>query len=807
MKLRQISIAALISLVACAAALPALALSAFDFDANCIPLSYITRSTNGGTALTNSSARTWLGPNGRIEMSVTLQNTGTQVIFAQGANNDASSWQLMVVSAQWRLGYKSVQKYAGSPVANTRYDIVCERKNGKVSLVVNNVALIEDWEVDDLDVNEGLTFFHRKNKDKWNNSPSTMKFHYARIYNNGVLEAEYLPCANKIFTVGLYETVGDVWDTPSAIGFDWADRVAKIHEKFCNMSTSDGGEEVDWVSSRSAEFLQTDFLPDTTDVIKMKFALTAASGNYTLFSAGGAKAGAGDPYMMELMCMQAGTWRPSFGSGAGSTVGSWTTNVDYEVEYSAANGFKVNDTFVEELPNSSLAGTFVPAFGFSFFSRLQPVNGVINPLSCPAKCKFYWAKVYASNGTTLKADFVPYVDGNGFAGIKEKISGKVFLPLFGRLTPSNGARPHAVYVSPDAYGDDSNEGTFRSPYKSLTSAIGATVTGGTVYLKDGTYTSSNYTSNYTLEGANRAHALIGVSDDPSKVVFDGVGIGKRAFVSRTSQGVTNGTFKNMTFCNFTNAYNGATIYSEGAQIENCVFENNEVSISNDSSVKGGIVHANGGSVKRCVFRNNRASGDSSALGSAALLLGNCVVENCLFEGNVSDGPEGRCCTVYVGGNSTATIRNCSFVKNHAQAETGDSTAGIRIDSAGARVVNTVFCGNSHNLGGSAVHSVARFMNGSFETVFSNCAVDYAIGSNGRVIGNTAFADWANGDYSPHEMSRLINRGVPYLGDGALPEQYGTDLLGNPRFVGAGIDVGAYEWQGKDPFFGITIMIR
>ena len=801
MKSRRICAAVLIFLAAFAA-FPASARSEFDFDVDSIPLSYITRPTNGNAALTNSSARTWLGPNGRIEISVTLQNTANQTIFAQGASTDSSSWQLMVVNNQWRLGYQSVQKLVGSPVANMRYDIVCERKGGKVSLVVNNEVLLEDWEVGELDVNEGITFFHRKSKGKWNVNPSTMKFHYARIYNDGELEAEYVPCAYKIFTGGLHETVGDAWDTSSAIGFDWADRAAKIHERFCNEGTSDGGEEVDWVTTRGVEVLQTDFLPDTTDVVKMKFAITAASGHQTVFSAGGAQTGTGDYYMMELLCMQAGTWRPSFGSGAGTADGSWTTNVDYEVEYSAADGFKVNDTFVEGLPNSSVAGTFVPAFGFTFFSRIQLNSGLINPLSCPAKCKFYWAKVYASDGTTLEAHFVPYVDGSGFAGIKEKVSGKVFLPLFGRLTPSNGARPHAVYVSPDAYGDNSNAGSFRSPYKSLTTGIEATATGGTVYLKEGTH---DFDDNYGLEGNNRAHALIGVSDDPSKVVINGATKNRRAFLSRTSNGAVNGAFKNMTFRNFTNAYNGATIYSEGALIENCVFEDNEVSIS-DGEVKGGIIYANGGNVKRCVFRNNRLFG-TSALGSAALLLGNCVVENCLFEGNVSDGPEGRCCTVYIGANSTAVVRNCTFVKNGTQAETSESTAGIRIDSAGARVVNTVFCGNSHNQGGSAVHSVACLVAGSFDTVFSDCSVDYAIGSTGRVIDNSVFADWANGDYSPHGKSRLINRGSAYLGGAALPEQYGTDLLGNPRYVGAGIDIGAYEWQGKDPCFGITIMIR
>ena len=149
------------------------------------------------------------------------------------------------------------------------------------------------------------------------------------------------------------------------------------------------------------------------------------------------------------------------------------------------------------------------------------------------------------------------------------------------------------------------------------------------------------------------------------------------------------------------------------------------------------------------------------------------------------------------------------MKNRTQSQHEDSTAGIRIDSASASVVNTVFCGNEHNLGDSLTHSVVRFMSGASSSLFSNCAADYAIGAGNREIGGdgSVFADWANGDYALHGKSRLISRGAAYLGDGILPEQYGTDLVGNPRYVGECIDVGAYEWQGADPHFGLTIVIK
>ena len=815
-KLARVLVAVLLCVVA---AFPAVARSAFDFDANHIPLSYVTRSSSDKNALTNSSAHTWLGANGRIEMSVTLTSaSGNQVIFAQGSNAGSSTWELLLVSGHWRLGYNSVYRGANfpnnggtgrwnevTPTAGTTYGIVCERKDGKLYLTINDVVLVDGEAVAELGRNEGLTFFHRKSSNNWNNCPSSMKFHYAKIYNDGVLEAEYVPCIYKVFVGGIYDVVGGVEDYSSVVGFDWDERAEKFHEKFCNRGKADGGEEVDWIyPDTRSEFLQTDFVPDSTDVIKMKFSVMGASGHHTIFSVGGA--GPSSP-LLELLCLDTGKWRPSYKAVDGSNAaGAWTTNVDYEVEYSAADGFKVgNDVVKATMVNASLAGTFALTYGFTFFSRIQWSGdgaAAIDPLSCKAKCKFYWAKVYASDGTTLKADFVPYVDGDGFAGIKEKLSGKVFLPLFGRCVASNGARPQAVYVSPDSHGDNSNAGTFRSPCKTIHDAATRTVTGGTLYLKDGTY---SHSSRYDLQGDNHAHSIIGFSGDPTKVIIRGARNGQRAFIASTDFGAINPVIKNLTFSNFKITYNGATVYAVGALIENCVFEDNETEVT-DSSNWGGTLWADRTTVRRCVFTNNLACG-TAALGSGAVLIGNSKVENCLFEGNVADGPEARCCTVYVAAGSTAAIRNCTFAKNSARATSTYSTAGIRIDSASARVVNTVFYGNEHNLGGSLEHSVGRFMHGTYDTAFVNCAADYQINSGCRTIDATVFADWANGDYAPHGKSRLINRGSAYLGAGATPEQYGADLLGNPRCVGAGIDIGAYEWQGRDPVFGFTILFK
>lgn len=787
----------------------AFARSAFDFDTKHIELSYITRMTNPARVEAGNltSEKVWLGPQGRIEISVTLQNLNNQVVFSQGSNAASSTWELLVVSGKWRLGYNGEYVYVEPPLPQpaigTRYDIVCERKDGKVSLVINDQLLIEKTGTGELGMAEGLAFFQRKNGNKWNNCPSTMKFHGAKVYNADVLVADYVPIVNNFYgNAGLMDKVEgatSIEDT-SVFKFDAADRAASIDKMLCNLGKDDGGAEVDWVASSCQEIVPTDFVPAGTDVIKVKLALTDSAAHYTIFSAGGAGPGGTNRKMMELLCMSAGTWRPSIEETTGTTCGSWTAGTDYEVEFSLGGGLKVNGTVCGALPSST--GDFIPTYGLSFFSRMQlgALSGGIDPLSCASKCKIYWAKVYASDGTTLKADFVPYVDGDGFAGLKDTVSGKVYLPLFGRLTPSNGARPQAVYLAPGTAGDNYNAGTFRSPIQSPDTARQRTVTGGTIYLKDGTYTFGSCT---WVEGDNSAHSVVGASGDPAKVIIDGNASGNRVFCTRWD---SNAVYKNLTFRNCRGTASGAAIYTDCALIENCVFTNNEVSISDQSKAEGGIVYAAGGSVVRgCVFRDNRATGTSS-LGSGAMIGGSAVLENCLFDGNTGNGPEFRCCTVYISGGCSAVVRNCTFVKNHAIATDETATSGIRCDSANARIVNTVFCGNTCSLGGSLTHSVICYMNCD-SSVFTNCAADYAIGNGCRTITSDVFADWTAGDYAPYAKSRLINRGNAYLGGEAQPSDYGIDLAGNPRFVGSDIDIGAYEWQGRDPLFGLFIVVK
>ena len=73
-----------------------------------------------------------------------------------------------------------------------------------------------------------------------------------------------------------------------------------------------------------------------------------------------------------------------------------------------------------------------------------------------------------------------------------------------------------------------------------------------------------------------------------------------------------------------------------------------------------------------------------------------------------------------------------------------------------------------------------------------------------LVGSSAFADAANGDYSPAaEDSPLVNVGADYAANGGDSL---FDLVNNPRVWTKRVDIGAYEFMYK-PESGFMIIVR
>ncbi|MBI4559218.1 MAG: right-handed parallel beta-helix repeat-containing protein [Candidatus Hydrogenedentes bacterium] len=268
---------------------------------------------------------------------------------------------------------------------------------------------------------------------------------------------------------------------------------------------------------------------------------------------------------------------------------------------------------------------------------------------------------------------------------------------------------------------------------------------------------------------------------------------------------------------------------------NCEFAGNQ---SNDGD---GAVSM-GGVVQGCVFRDNAGS-EAGALGvSRAITVSNCVFIN--NEGRREGGALSVQDVHYLG-LTTQIIENCVFAHNRVLGTSGDQGYGgaIEFQSSEARVDNCLFYGNSAENAGAAVAAwgyanddgeiltgPVTFTNCTFSgnsapegrggvsyypvAVFRNCIlwdniggelvppptywiyeVEYSLVKGGtegpgNIDSNPLFVDTVNEDFR-------LQAGSPAIDTGTLEGAPATDIRGVPRPQGAGVDMGAYEYQAGD----------
>ena len=384
----------------------------------------------------------------------------------------------------------------------------------------------------------------------------------------------------------------------------------------------------------------------------------------------------------------------------------------------------------------------------------------------------------------------------------------------GAMLMSTPAQSADYYVAKS--GDDGNAGTQDAPFATIGKAIteaNTAIDGGadsaTIYVGDGTYaehtltlekpitivgesgnrdavivnangSSSNKRRTFTLNHA--AATLSGITVKNGYMNVSGNNAGGNILISANGGVVTNCVVAN----GYASGGGNIRLNGAGALVVDCVVTNGTV----DWSWGGNIAATYDGRVSRCLVANGTSLaqyGGGTSGDSGNVYLGNsAVMENCLVRGGVvRDNNEKNANGVYMADSSR--LVNCTIVKNRA-----DSYANVPAVNAGAdtvRVVNCVIYGN----GGTAAREWGN-VNGA-------CYVNCATASGAAITGGTgniatvtdaAFADYANGDYSPAKRGVLVNVGASwadYLAYGAVST---LDLAGAARFYGGVLDIGCYE---------------
>ena len=225
-------------------------------------------------------------------------------------------------------------------------------------------------------------------------------------------------------------------------------------------------------------------------------------------------------------------------------------------------------------------------------------------------------------------------------------------------------------------------------------------------------------------------------------------------------------------------------------------------------------------VSNCVFVGNTTVGArGGAIGASWKSPTYFTIDSCIFTNNSSAAQGGAVSIREEKVNTNpGTIRNCLFAFNRTTSTTlGDRAGGamVLVTSNDVTVSSCTFVSNNsnyasgnvhHRWGGSFVNCVFQdpIVKGKIDTSdawcredgsspYTYCCVSPALPSrfteaNHCVNEVPLFEDAANGDYTPAANSPQFNKGIVE----AWMTEDTTDLYGNPRFWGKGVDIGCAE---------------
>jgi predicted outer membrane repeat protein len=297
-------------------------------------------------------------------------------------------------------------------------------------------------------------------------------------------------------------------------------------------------------------------------------------------------------------------------------------------------------------------------------------------------------------------------------------------------------------------------------------------------------------------------------------------------------------------CTFTGNSTGrgggaiASIYS-GSTVIDCTFTENRAGSGGAISTSPGtltLIHCTftrnsapyGGALNnsetsltmiRCLFLANHADGDENAglYGQGGGAMRNFdngssgegpAATDCVFIANTASG-NGASGGAIINVGSSPTLTNCTFAGNTASAGggmfssrgvNGGGRSGPNYIYSRPKVYNSIFWGDIADSG-------AEIYNDTYSSVFIQSSdVQGGLAENPLIVGNIGDGG-GNINADPLFVNTVLgdlhlSAGSPCIdtGDNNAPGLVGitTDLDGLPRFVGAAVDMGAFEFQAVAP---------
>ena len=253
-------------------------------------------------------------------------------------------------------------------------------------------------------------------------------------------------------------------------------------------------------------------------------------------------------------------------------------------------------------------------------------------------------------------------------------------------------------------------------------------------------------------------------------------------------------------------------------------------VISDLTIENGVVGGNGmgygisitsGTISNCVVRNckNKEYGGGGAiyLEKATAYAYNCVITNNYADGGNGGGGSANGCGLRVEAGTAVNCFIANNTVNPAKAvlgtgayvntgklvnstivnNQGNSCGGVYTGNASAKVVNCLIWGNTADGAGGSVQTDIW---AGKSAAFSACIARAEINANCLAADDWPVADdW----WTPLAASIAKDASIEVPGV-TLPE---TDVLGNARQVGEGIDIGAVENQGVEKLVAMTMSDR
>ena len=244
---------------------------------------------------------------------------------------------------------------------------------------------------------------------------------------------------------------------------DWSDQKVRLAQgasiDLNGHSLSVGGFAeylpLEYVVADGNQWVNTRFTPANTDIVETKVRFTSNASQFFFCSrSGGSNNTTFSLYLANNSDSTKLNLRPDVGSAPDSFKNLISVNTDYVVTLNAnirkcvvrdmdGNTVKDINTMTTAL---NVAGPFTLFGSHTAGANLNDGTVVGNK----AHCRFYYFKVYASDGTTLKCDIIPVYGINERAvGLYDRVSGR-FLPVVGSAFAGN-YYPELEYIDTDGH--------------------------------------------------------------------------------------------------------------------------------------------------------------------------------------------------------------------------------------------------------------------------------------------------------------------------------------------------------------------